>query len=103
MGSLLGFLGGSSGKESACSAEDPGLIPGLGRSTGEGNGNPLQYFCLDNPMDGGAWLAIVQGVRWLLVALEDSIKKKSTFLTIHPSCPFGLEMIHFPDATQEPW
>ena len=77
MGSLLGFLGGSSGKEFACSAEDPGLIPGLGRSTGEGNGNPLQYFCLDNPMDGGAWWAIVQGVRWLLVALEDSIKKKN--------------------------
>ena len=34
---------------------DPGLIPGLGRSSGEGNGDPLQYFCLENPMDGGAW------------------------------------------------
>ena len=45
----------SVGKASACSAGDRGLIPGLGRSPGEGNGNPLQYSCLENPMDGGAW------------------------------------------------
>ena len=44
-----------SGKESACNAGDQGLIPGLGRSPGEGNGNPLQYSCLENPMDGEAW------------------------------------------------
>ena len=43
--------------ESACNAEDLGLIPGLGRSPGEGNGNPLQYSCLENPMEGGAWWA----------------------------------------------
>ena len=49
-------------EESACSAGDPGLIPGSGRSPGEGNGNPLQYSCLENPMDSGAWWAIVQGV-----------------------------------------
>ena len=51
-----------SGKESACSAEDTGdvgLIPGSGRSPGGGNGNPLQYSCLENPMDGGAWQATV--------------------------------------------
>ena len=48
--------------ESAYSAGDPGLIPGLGRSPGEGNGNPLQYFCLENPMDRGAWQATVHGV-----------------------------------------
>ena len=47
--------GGSGGKASAYSAGDPGSIPGLGRSPGEGNGNPLQYSCLENPMDGGAW------------------------------------------------
>ena len=41
--------------ESACSVGDPGSIPVLGRSPGEGNGNPLQYSCLENPMDGGAW------------------------------------------------
>ena len=51
-------------KESACNAgvtEDVGLIPGLGRSPGEGNGNPLQYSCLENPMDRGAWQATVHG------------------------------------------
>ena len=54
--------GESDGKESACSAGDPGLIPGSGRASGEGNGNPLQYFCLENPMDGGAWQATVHRV-----------------------------------------
>ena len=43
------------GKASVCNAGDPGSIPGLGRSPGEGNGNPLQYSCLENSMDGGAW------------------------------------------------
>ena len=52
----------SIGKESACNAEDPVSIPGSGRSPGEGNGNPLQYSCLENPMDRGAWQAMVQGV-----------------------------------------
>ena len=47
---------------SACNVGDPGSIPGLGRSPGEGNGNPLQYSCLENPMDGGAWKATVHGV-----------------------------------------
>ena len=50
----LDFPGGSDGKASAYSAGDLGSIPGSGRSSGEGNGNPLQYFCLENPMDGGA-------------------------------------------------
>ena len=58
----MGFPDGSDGKESACSAGDPSLIPGLGRSPGEGNGNPLQYSCLENPMDRGAWRATVHGV-----------------------------------------
>ena len=53
---------GSDGKESACNAGDLGSIPGLGRSPGEGNGNPLQYPCLGNPMDTGAWQATVHGV-----------------------------------------
>ena len=48
------FPGGSDWKESACNVGDPGSIPGLGRSPEEGNGNPLQYSCLENPMDGGA-------------------------------------------------
>ena len=52
----------SDSKASACNVGDLGLIPGLGRSPGEGNGNPLQYSCMENPMDGGAWGATVHGV-----------------------------------------
>ena len=59
----LGFPHGSVSKEATCNAGDPGSIPGSGRSPGEGNGNPLQYSCLENPMDrGGAWQATVHGV-----------------------------------------
>jgi len=57
-----GFSGGSDSRESACNAGDLGLIPKLGRSPGEGNGNPLQYSCLENSMDRGAWRATVYGV-----------------------------------------
>ena len=57
-----GFSGGSDSKESTCNARDPGSIPGLGRSSGEGSGNPLQYSYLENPMDRGAWQATVHGV-----------------------------------------
>ena len=56
------FPGGSDGKESTYNAGDLSLIPVLGRSPGEGNGNPLQYSCLDNSMDRGAWWATVYGV-----------------------------------------
>ena len=58
----VGFPRSSVGKESACKAEDLSSIPGLGRSPGEGNDNPLQYSCLENPMDRGAWWATVYGV-----------------------------------------
>ena len=57
-----GFPCSSDGKESACNAGDLDFIPGSGRSPGEGNGNPLQYSCLENPMDRGAWRATVHGV-----------------------------------------
>ena len=53
----MGFPGGSDGKESACNAGDTDLIPGLGESPREGNDYPLQYSCLENPMDQGAWWA----------------------------------------------
>ena len=56
------FPGGSDGKASAYSVGDLGSIPGLGKSSGEGSGNLLEYSCLENPMDGGAWLATVHGV-----------------------------------------
>ena len=58
----LGFPWYSAGKESACNAGDPGSIPGSGRSAGEGKGSPLQYSCLGNPMDRGAWRDTVYGV-----------------------------------------
>ena len=53
--SFVGFPGGSDGKESTCNVGEPGLIPGLGRSPGESSSNPLQYSCLENSMDSGAW------------------------------------------------
>ena len=59
---VLGFLGSSDGKEYACNVGDPGSLPGSGRSSAEGNGYPLQYSCLENPMDRGAWWAAVCGV-----------------------------------------
>ena len=58
----MGFPGGSDGKESACNAGDLGLIPGLGRCPGGVHGNPLQYSCLENPMDREVWRATVHEV-----------------------------------------
>ena len=58
----LDFPGGSDGQVSAYNSGDPGSIPGMGRSPGEGNGNPLQYSCLENPMDRGVWVTTVHGV-----------------------------------------
>ena len=59
---MKGFPGGSDSKESICKAGDPGSILGLGRSPGEGNGYPLQYSFLENPIDRGSWWATVHGV-----------------------------------------
>ena len=69
----LGFPGGSDSKASACNVGDPGSIPGLERSPGEENGNPLQYSCLENSMDGGAWWAAVHGVTKSRTQLSDVI------------------------------
>ena len=71
----MGFPGGSDSKESACNAGDPGLVPGSGRSPGEGNGYPLQYSCLENPMDRGAWLATVRRV----AKSQTRLKRLSTY------------------------
>ena len=67
----VGFPCGSSSKESACNARDPSLIPGLGRSPGEGNGNLRQSSCLKNPMDRRTWQATVQGVAKSRTRLSD--------------------------------
>ena len=68
-----GFPGGSDGKASACNVGDPGSISGLGRSPREGNGNPLQYSCLENSMDGGTWKATVHRVTESWIQLSDFI------------------------------
>ena len=89
------FSGSSDNKESACNAGDAGLIPGSGRSPGEGNDNPLQYSCLENPMDGGVWQATCHGV-------EKSQTKLSDFtftFTLH--CP-GLHRFRTPICTDGP-
>ena len=67
----MGFPGGSDGKALVCNAGDPDSVPGSGRSPGERNGNPLQYSGLENPMDGGAWWATVQGVTKSQTQLSD--------------------------------
>ena len=59
----MGFPGGLNGKESACNAGDPGSVLGLERSPGEGNGNPLQYSSLENPIDRGVWWATVHELK----------------------------------------
>ena len=72
-----GLPGGSDVKASCHNAGDPDLIPGLGRSPGEGNGNPLQYSCLENPMDGGAWWNTVHGVAKSQTWLKDLTQRYS--------------------------
>ena len=68
---IWNFLGDSDSKDSVCNWEDLGLIPGLGRSPGEGNGYPIQYSCLENPMDKGAWWATIHGVTKSQTRLSD--------------------------------
>ena len=68
---FMGFPGGSDGKESTCNSGDLGSMPGLGRSPGEGHGNALQYSCLRNPMDRGAWRATVHGLTESRTRLSD--------------------------------
>ena len=67
----IDFPDGSEGKKFACNAGHPGWIPGLGRSLGEGNGNQLQYSCLEKPMDRGAWQATVHAVANSWTRLSD--------------------------------
>ena len=68
---IWGFPGGSDSKESACNAGGPSSIPGSGRSPREGNGNPLQYSCLENSMDRGTWWATAHGVTKSRTQLSD--------------------------------
>ena len=74
---LMGFPGGSDGKEFACKAGDLGSIRGLGRYSGVGNGNPLQYSCLENFMDREAWQATIEGVAKSQTQLSTHVSKTS--------------------------
>ena len=78
-----------SGKESACSAGDMGSIPGSGRSPGEGNGNPLRYSCLENPIDRGAWLATVHEVAKSQTQLKNNNKSRILERGEGPRCYTG--------------
>ena len=87
--SIMDFPGSSDGKASAYNLEDPGSIPGLGRSSGEGNANPPQYSCLENPMDGGVWQATVHGVAKSWTRLRDVTL---TFITFPASGSFSMSI-----------
>ena len=84
---LRGFPGGSEVKTSLCNAGDPGSIPGSGRSPGEGNGNPLQYSCLENLIEEGAWWAPVHGITKSWKRLSFSSPFSSPFLSLFKSYP----------------
>ena len=86
----MGFPAGSEVKASASNAGDPGSIPGSGRFPGEGNGNPLQYSCLENPMDGGAGWATVHGVEKSQTRLSD-FTFTFTLLKLHMNVFFALK------------
>ena len=78
--SYSGLPGGSDGEESAYNVRDTGSIPGSGRSPGEGHGNPLQYPCLENPMDRGAWWATVYGFTKSWTQLSDQHTNEILFI-----------------------
>ena len=83
---IQNFPGGSDGKATAYNAGNLGLVPGSGRSPGEENGTPLQYSCLENPMDGGAWWATVHGVTKGQTRLSNfTFKRKES--TVVSQCP----------------
>ena len=92
----MSFPGGSGGKESACNAGDLGLIPGPGRSPGGGNGDPLQYSCLENSMDRGTWQAAVHRVAKSWTQLNDKhyvsirFREKETYTYCGDICSFLL-------------
>ena len=89
-----GFPGGTSGKEPACQCRrhrDVGLIPGSGRSPGGGHGNPLQYSCLENPMDRGAWQATVHGV----TRSQTRLKQLSMHAHVETPWKYGVQPLNY--------
>ena len=97
---IQGFPGGSDGKEPACNAGDWGLIPGLGRSPGGGQGNPLQYSSPENPMDRGAWRAAVPGVAQSRTQLSDLVHGRCFSAGVLCLALSSLRVISTPDGPQ---
>ena len=89
----MDFPDSSDGKASAYNAGDPGSIPGSGRSPGEGNGSPLQYSCLENPMDRGAWWATIHGVAKSRTRLSDFCV--CVFIIVCLSLPIDNPLVNF--------
>ena len=99
----MGFSGGSAGKNlpnKAGEARDAGLSPGSGRSLGVGNGNPLQYSCLGNPRDRGAWQAIVHGVKKSLKPLSDWAQHSTALVSCINKEAFWWNRIEIPEKAQ---
>ena len=90
----MDFLGGSVSKEFSCSAGDPNLIPGSGRSAGEGNGNPLQCSCLGNYIDREAWWTTVHGITKVRHALAIKTEKEKLKSTIFQSTSLSIYYIY---------
>ena len=103
---LWGFPGGSDCKQSACRVRDPGSFPGLGRSLGEGNANPLQYSRLENAMDGGTWQATVQGLAKCSTPLSNftlpilNHRTEDTVWVTVPQVSHGHYLYHILDAKE---
>ena len=97
----MGLPGVLDGKESACNARDPGSVPGSGRSPGEGNGYPLQYSCLENSMDRGAWQATFRGVERVGHDIATNIFSHATIENsgIFIADPVSLYLLGFPGRT----
>ena len=99
----MGFLSGSDGKESACNTEDLGSIPGLGRSLGEENGYPLQYSCLGNCLDRGAYWATVYAGHKSRTQLSDFHSRNKKYISFFCRKKFGKLGIEFLYATAMSW
>ena len=100
---LCNFPGGSAGKASACNARDPDLISGLESFPGEGNSNPLQYYCLENSMDIGTWWSIVHGITRSWTQLMDRMDREAWRAAIHEVAKSRTRLSDWSDLIWSEW